>query len=250
MKNFGLILITLILSINSIEAQVQTLDVGEFATEISNFDKKFELVIPNNLIIPEFPTGLIYQDINAGNGFANLSEDLLRISDYPVGFQFTVNAPTFSELTKDQLSFFEANAGGSRIMAEMKKITNEGQIVLYDYNNATIGTLGFTAGGVLGVSTVSDRALKENISVEKDVLSRILKIQLKTYNYIGSETRSRGFIAQEVEEVFPELVGEVNGKKTVNYSGFSTLAIQAIHEQQDIIEDLTERIKKLEEKIN
>ncbi len=97
---------------------------------------------------------------------------------------------------------------------------------------------------------VSDRRVKENISDTKGILPRVLKLNLKNYNYIGLNELTTGFIAQEVQEVFPDLVSEINdGLLGVNYAGFSPLAIQAIKEQQEIINSLEERISQIEERL-
>jgi len=57
-----------------------------------------------------------------------------------------------------------------------------------------------------------------------------------------------GVIAQEVEAVLPELVLESpeTGLKSVAYSELTSVLINAIKEQQEIIEDLKSRITKLE----
>jgi hypothetical protein len=55
-----------------------------------------------------------------------------------------------------------------------------------------------------------------------------------------------GFIAQEIEKVFPELVmTDKNGYKLVNYDKFSPILLQAIKEQQKTIVELEKKNKKL-----
>ena len=58
-----------------------------------------------------------------------------------------------------------------------------------------------------------------------------------------------GLIAQEVEEVLPELVStDEEGFKNVNYQNMVAVLIEANKEQQKLIEDLQERVKRLESK--
>ena len=58
-----------------------------------------------------------------------------------------------------------------------------------------------------------------------------------------------GLIAQEVEEVLPELVStDEEGFKNVNYQNMVAVLIEANKEQQKLIEDLQERVKQLESK--
>jgi hypothetical protein len=105
----------------------------------------------------------------------------------------------------------------------------------------------------------SDRRLKEDIAATAPMLNKVM--QLKPCNYFLKNNRghlknkSLGFIAQEVEMLFPELVyASDEGYKGLNYSGFGVVAIKAIQEQQEKIQSLEERIAKLEtliaEKLN
>ena len=56
-----------------------------------------------------------------------------------------------------------------------------------------------------------------------------------------------GVIAQEVEDIFPELVfTNEDGYKAVAYDKLSAVLIEAIKEQQKIISDQEDRIARLE----
>jgi uncharacterized protein YlxW (UPF0749 family) len=60
-----------------------------------------------------------------------------------------------------------------------------------------------------------------------------------------------GVIAQEVEEVLPELVTtRENGYKAVRYEKIVSLLIEATKAQQAQIEDLKNEVNKLTEKLN
>ena len=101
----------------------------------------------------------------------------------------------------------------------------------------------------------SDRELKDNIESIELITDKIVKLRPVRYNYIGSDSKEKrstyGFIAQEVLESFPSLVhyGE-NGELGLAYSEFGVIAIKAIQEQQQKIDELEARIQKLEELIN
>ena len=109
------------------------------------------------------------------------------------------------------------------------------------------------AGDVTAFGSPSDIRLKENIEVIADPLSKVLKLKGVTFNYKDTGKKSTGLIAQDLEEVLPEVVYEThdinddnNKFKAVRYGNTVGLLVEAIKEQQTIINRLEERIKKLE----
>jgi hypothetical protein len=55
-----------------------------------------------------------------------------------------------------------------------------------------------------------------------------------------------GFIAQEVEEVIPEVVSNGGDSYSMQYSPLTALLVEAVKEQQQIINDLKQRVQTLE----
>jgi hypothetical protein len=55
-----------------------------------------------------------------------------------------------------------------------------------------------------------------------------------------------GLLAQDIEKVFPELVVENKGIKSVNYQGLVPVLINALKEQQSEIDALKKQEKRLE----
>jgi len=90
--------------------------------------------------------------------------------------------------------------------------------------------------------TPSDSTLKENIHPLKNTTSLLKQVNTYSYNFKADkgETRNKefGVLAQEVEEILPELVITANEMKLVNYDGFIPLLIEALKEQQKEIEVL------------
>jgi hypothetical protein len=71
----------------------------------------------------------------------------------------------------------------------------------------------------------------------------------KPINQDALEKRQIGLIAQEVQEVLPELVSEDGkGFLSVNYANLVAVLVEANKEQQKLIEDLQNRVEKLEAK--
>ena len=60
-----------------------------------------------------------------------------------------------------------------------------------------------------------------------------------------------GFLAQDVQKDFPELVKtDQQGMLGVNYIGLIPVLLEAIKEQQEAIENLENEVKKLQKKNN
>ncbi len=96
-------------------------------------------------------------------------------------------------------------------------------------------------------SLISDRRLKANIEPMENVLEKVLLLNPALYHYKEAQDvdKSRGFIAQEVAEIFPDIVRIMDADNegesplhVIAYDDFAVLAIKAIQEQQEIIESL------------
>lgn len=119
----------------------------------------------------------------------------------------------------------------------------------------------FPSGNALLAGTLtqnSDARYKQNIEPLSNSLHKLL--QLSGYQYYWKTDLKRdaglqiGLIAQNVESVFPELVtNDDKGMKSVAYQNLVPVLIEAVKEQQGIIQkqqttidDLAKRIEKLE----
>ena len=126
-------------------------------------------------------------------------------------------------------------------------IKSTGSYMYFSVNGAYSHYLA-SSGGL----TASDSRLKENVSTLTNSLSKVK--QLRGVNFTWKDTEKRGsennigFIAQEVETIYPELVGDgglpkdENGEdamKAVNYEKLVPVLVEAIKE-------LEARIKTLE----
>lgn len=119
-----------------------------------------------------------------------------------------------------------------------------GQLNLF---NDQLGGVPAGTFGVNGLYTPSDKRLKKDITALPPVLDKLLKINAVTYRFnqqTADEKPSLGFVAQDVQAVFPELVTENTRRDgsekflAVNYAGFGVLAVKAVQEQQAQLEKL------------
>ena len=106
-----------------------------------------------------------------------------------------------------------------------------------------------TLAGNLNIN--SDARLKANIVSLGSTIAKLLQIDGKSYTMKKDESEKQkiGLLAQDIEKVFPELVSESHGVKSVNYQGLVPVLINALKEQQEEIDRLKtqeERLERLE----
>ena len=109
-----------------------------------------------------------------------------------------------------------------------------------------------TATGDVVAYSTSDKRHKHNIVLISDALSKVTKLNGVTWEWnedvddATKETPKTGLIAQEVQEVLPEVVKERgDGFLALDYSKTIGLLVEAIKEQQTQIHSLTLEIEKL-----
>lgn len=93
----------------------------------------------------------------------------------------------------------------------------------------------------------SDKKLKTNIKTLPDALDKIMQLRGVTFDWKENGESKVGLIAQEVEEVFPEMVStdKNTGLKAVEYGNLVAPLIEAIKAQQVEIEALRAEIERL-----
>jgi hypothetical protein len=108
------------------------------------------------------------------------------------------------------------------------------------------------AGTQIAGTCPSDERLKANIEPFAPLLSQLVRLQPVHFDWRANEypdyhfgtSRSYGLIAQEVEQVFPELVSrDKNSFKAVNYSELPLLLLQAIRELDAANQSMQEQHK-------
>jgi uncharacterized coiled-coil protein SlyX len=141
---------------------------------------------------------------------------------------------------------------------------NSGDLVFY---NGTGPQVLFEAGGDVGIGTTnpqaklhvngeiigtrvkgsSDARFKKKVTTLPNVLERLQKVRGVSYFWKTEAFKDRNFtkekeigvIAQELEKAFPELVSyDDKGYRMVNYLHLAPVLLQAINEQQKLIEKL------------
>ena len=116
-----------------------------------------------------------------------------------------------------------------------------------------MGSVTYDGGGNFVLNTGSDNRLKTNIHETRFSLNDLMKIQVRDFNWINSNQPSTGFIAQELNEVYPMAVGIPEDDKEfwmVSSQTLIPLLVKSIQDQQKIINSQDVKIKSLEDRIS
>jgi hypothetical protein len=95
---------------------------------------------------------------------------------------------------------------------------------------ATIVGAGYANGTFAAVSDINK---KKNIEPARNYLEDLMKLKVVKYNWKTDEDnapKELGWIAQEVEEIFPAMVSEIQGNKLLKKEIFLPMMLKAIQE--------------------
>jgi hypothetical protein len=220
--------------------------------------------------------GIVHTKLNLnGSGIISGSSQISYpgLSNIPAGIvsgssQIDLTATTnYVSGIKTRLNAEGVISGSSQVTRTLQQITDTGAsttnaITITNSTASTskttgalivtggIGTSGdIFAGGDVVAYASSDRRLKDNIELISNPLQKINKIG--GYSFEWNEEKQNiykgkdyGVIAQEIEEILPELVeNRDNGYKAVKYDKLVSLLIEGI-------KDLSKQVEELNEKIN
>jgi hypothetical protein len=174
-------------------------------------------------------TGLTNTNLSGTAGITNANLANSTISGVALGSN--LNALTFGSYLTSAGSY---NGSTARTVSVAGTSVNTGNtLVARDISGD------FTAGTITATdfNSTSDLAVKENISTFKNGLETIKQLRGVNYTLKENGRVSIGVIAQELEQVLPQLVkdGEI---KSVNYNGLIGVLIEAVKELSSQIEEL------------
>jgi len=194
--------------------------------------------ISNTVITTALPLGVNTTGVTSGIKLqvqGNVLFGSSGVGDFYLGNYATANHFRFH--TNNSNTYFDMNCGDI--------YWRQGTSTRYQFFPSTAN---MTVQGT--ITQNSDARIKENVVEISDCISKVQAMRGVYYNRtdFNTEVTKVGVIAQEVEAVLPELVLESpeTGLKSVAYSELTSVLINAIKEQQEIIEDLKTRITKLE----
>lgn len=197
--------------------------------------------------------------LNIGSTTTNINSDSFNIS---ANTQFSANTVTFNNVVVDGQLTYGSNSEIVGDQTFSSNVTFSGSEVVFSANATFSG--GFSVGGGGGITvesidvnaitantvtantvtaedfnSTSDIKLKENILPITNSISTINLINPVSFDWKETGKKSYGVIAQELEEVLPELVKErEDGTKTVSYQALIGFLISAIKEQHEEIQHI------------
>lgn len=120
----------------------------------------------------------------------------------------------------------------------------------FSYNSGSNGNGGISGNGDTQAAffTTSDARLKENIVDLPPQLANILALRPVEFDYKASKGHQIGFIAQEVQAIYPDLISE-NSEGYLNLSSLdktTSRLVKAIQELKALVDAQAARITALE----
>ncbi|MFC2138060.1 tail fiber domain-containing protein [Bacteroidota bacterium] len=239
-----------------------------------NFDGSSDVTINTNISETDPQVGTIGKDyVPCWNGSTLVTGSIQDYEgDVGIGvkpnpsYRLNVNGSGYSGIyATGSIVAIEGIASGSQGVATGVKgkgwcgVEGEGYYGIVGRTNGIYA--GYFYGDVMINGTIypsSDIRLKKNIEPLENSLAKIMEIQGVTYNWRTEEFKDRGFtndtqiglIAQEVETVLPELISEDHdGYKAISYSNLTAVLVEAIKEQQTVIETQQEEIESIKKQL-
>ena len=201
------------------------------SNNISSNNEK--LIVNGNVSILNSPK-VIIGDSNYNNGtFQTYGNIIIGNSNIDTN-QYSLYVNSNVKINNDLV--INNNITGSNVVNFTKYVSIGSYIQQIDSNYVLNVNGNMALNGI--INTTSDIRLKNNIKTCENSLDKILKCRGVSFNYNKDENKNIGVIAQELEEIFPELVNTNNeGYKNVNYIGIIGVLIEAIKDLNNKIEN-------------
>ncbi|MNJ88786.1 hypothetical protein D3C87_63430 [compost metagenome] len=161
---------------------------------------------------------------------------------------------TCSQIYDDGTSVGIANTGPFPFTVTLTNNVQPGP-----WSSVSSGTLKLRVRGITmsdGYLISSDSRFKKDVTGLEGSLEKLMKMRGVAYNWdqarnpemeFGNE-KQLGFIAQEVEKVFPEMVYTMeDGYKAVNYTALIPVVVEALKEQQATIAKLQDELARVKD---
>jgi hypothetical protein len=181
----------------------------------------------------------------------NIGSAMRIYTDFLSGTAYDLILGTYPNGHSNQLFLKQSNGFvGIRTSSPLQALDVNGNARFQSIaSDAYFGALNRKSDGTLTTAT-SDIRLKNNIKTIQNSLEKVLQLRGVSFTWKSNpEYGTRiGFIAQEFEQVIPELVftNEVDGYKGINYAEVTAVLVEAIKELKAENDILKQRLEKIE----
>jgi len=181
---------------------------------------EFTIVSTGSSVLNVNASGINVTGVATASSFSGPLENTLTLNTSGVGIS---GSTTFN------------NSGASTFTVASNATSDNSNDTIVSRN----GSGGFAAGIITATDfdSLSDINYKENVTTVSSAVSKVEQLRGVKFDWKESGLPSYGVIAQELEEVLPELVHGDN-PKTVNYNGIIGVLIEAIKELKNEIEEI------------
>lgn len=214
------------------QADIGSVNVSGVSTLTGNVELGAQLTFTGS-DADEFVSGITTSlDESAGANEIATAEGIKDYVDAQIGGGGSVQAATIAvadnqDNVEYSVPFASATAANASLYSDstqLKYNPSTGLLVAQDFNS------------------LSDIRFKDNVETIDGAVAKLQQLRGVEFDWKHSPGSSVGVIAQEVKEVYPQLVTEGEEKITVNYNGLVGLLIQAVKEQADEIAALKEKL--------
>jgi Chaperone of endosialidase len=190
-------------------------------------------------------TFIYYQDVDSAQ-WVDASPSNVGIITSLTNVSFapgSASSPSMYFIGDPQTGFFSPGAGQFTVVSTGSSILNinpSGINVTGIVTSTRLSTGNVVSSGIVTAQdfdALSDQRYKENVNTVNNALLKVEQLRGVKFDWKESGLPSYGVIAQELEQVLPELV-HGNDPKTVNYNGIIGVLIEAIKELKAEVEEL------------
>ncbi len=181
----------------------------------------------------------VFSPVNGELTFVSTGSSVLNINQSGVIVTGITSATSFVKSGGTSSQFLKADGS----IDSNTYLTTETQTLNDVLGLGNTSSLGMSVGVVTctDINSTSDVNLKENITTVNSALSIVNDLRGVKFEWKKDHKVSYGVIAQELEQVLPDLVTNTD-PKTVNYNGLIGVLIQAVKELSAEVEDLKNKL--------
>jgi hypothetical protein len=261
MKKIIFILTAIVVFFSGAKAQINMtsngyVGIGVLTTPHNNFDVNGNIQISN----AQAPVGLmdeLYNNIPLFSMSSNFREP--NKNNTYLGAAFRIDGRNISGIAPIFQWLYRPSGSGSETMLMSLNSSGQlgiGRIATTSGSNMCILEINGSAYSYGGTWQGSDLRMKKNIkSLNKSILDSLLMLNAVSFQYIkpnkvlndvAFNKTHYGYIAQDVEKIFPNIVmtNDSDGYKAINYIGLIPIIVEALKKQQKQIDSLQHLVNK------